>query len=518
IAIAGEYLDDGISGKIPLADRPEGRRLIADAEAGRFGAVLIYNIKRLGRKLRVILDAHDALDALGIAIKSGTEPIDTSTPIGRFIFSLLGSIAELDRETVLEQLASGRDRVVRDGKYTGGVIPFGYDLDADRRYVPSTRRVDALDTTEADLVREIFARVASGQASADAEAQRLNALGIPTGRRYPAPRAGAANGAATAEPRAAATGVWYAGRVAKLIRNPVYQGRLAFRSKNGTITYDVPPLVDAATWEAAGARLTQNRRMAMKNAKRLYLLRGLIRCGACGKVYSGSAKLPGTKQAPDGYLRYRCSGSLSAGAPVPGTRCHSPSVRASDVESAVWSDIKRWADDPGDYLADAQAQLRARMEQSTNAEAQRRELIGQIAGKETERERVLTMYRRGRISIDEADKELDAIAKETATLRELVESLRAQESLTAAAESHLTTTATVLANLKDKIAAIERTKDTAAQREIIELLVFEITVRAVGDGRRRKPEIAIRYALDPARTGAVADTMAPSSSSLRRCR
>src|SRR3954465_1443255 len=49
LPVAGEYVDDGISGAVPLGDRPEGRRLLIDAEAGCFGVVLVYRLSRLGR-------------------------------------------------------------------------------------------------------------------------------------------------------------------------------------------------------------------------------------------------------------------------------------------------------------------------------------------------------------------------------------------------------------------------------------------------------------------------------------
>jgi site-specific DNA recombinase len=91
--VAGEYVDDGISGTVPLADRPEGQRLLIDAEAGRFGTVLVYRIDRFGRSLRSLLESHDALDACGVAIRSATEPFDSGSPIGAFLFQLLGSLA-----------------------------------------------------------------------------------------------------------------------------------------------------------------------------------------------------------------------------------------------------------------------------------------------------------------------------------------------------------------------------------------------------------------------------------------
>ena len=93
----GEYPDDGVTGTIPLAKRPHGARLLQDANAGKFGGVLFYRVSRLGRRLAVALEAYEQLDATGVIVKSATEPIDTSTPIGRFIFQMLSSFAELDR-------------------------------------------------------------------------------------------------------------------------------------------------------------------------------------------------------------------------------------------------------------------------------------------------------------------------------------------------------------------------------------------------------------------------------------
>src|ERR687896_1521697 len=91
LEVAGIYKDDGVSGTIPLHERPEGRRLLQDAKAGKFGTLLVYRLDRLGRSLLVTVDAHDRLHACGVALKSATEPIDTSNPSGRLIFQMLAS-------------------------------------------------------------------------------------------------------------------------------------------------------------------------------------------------------------------------------------------------------------------------------------------------------------------------------------------------------------------------------------------------------------------------------------------
>ena len=65
--------------------------MLEDAEAGAFGVVLVHRLDRLGRSLKSLLAGHDRLDKADAAIRSGTEPFDTTSPIGKFLFSLLAS-------------------------------------------------------------------------------------------------------------------------------------------------------------------------------------------------------------------------------------------------------------------------------------------------------------------------------------------------------------------------------------------------------------------------------------------
>ena len=130
LEVVGVYEDDGVSGTIPLHERPGGKELVEAAEAERFETLLVYRLDRLGRSLLVIVDAHDRLQQAGIALRSATEPIDTSNPSGRLIFQMLASFAEYERETIGERTRAGLHRALRNGKHTGR-IPYGYDIASD---------------------------------------------------------------------------------------------------------------------------------------------------------------------------------------------------------------------------------------------------------------------------------------------------------------------------------------------------------------------------------------------------
>src|SRR5215218_1822779 len=202
LEVADVYKDDGISGTIPLHERPEGRRLLEDARAGKFTTVLVSKLDRLGRTLLVIVDAHDRLDAAGVSLRSGREPIDTSNPSGRLIFQMLASFAEYERETIRERTQAGQRRAFKNGRQMGA-IPYGYDIAQDNSFV--------VVEEEACIVRQIIANIAAG-ATLYSEAKRLNDEGEPSpGHRY------------RGKPRKHGTG-WGHSTIRELIRQRAYVG------------------------------------------------------------------------------------------------------------------------------------------------------------------------------------------------------------------------------------------------------------------------------------------------------
>jgi site-specific DNA recombinase len=160
-------------------ERPDGRRLVEDARDRKFDSILVRDTKRLGRTLKVTLEAEELITRAGVALKSGTEMIDTSTSHGRLVFQIMGGFAEYDRSETVEKLALARNRKQRMDCWTTGPVPMGYALDAEGCPVPNDTPIEGLGATEAEVARSVFERIAAGGSSV-AEARRLNALGVPT--------------------------------------------------------------------------------------------------------------------------------------------------------------------------------------------------------------------------------------------------------------------------------------------------------------------------------------------------
>ena len=91
--VAGEYVDQGVSGA--KDSRPELNRLMADAHKRRFDAVCVWRFDRFARSVSHLLRALETFKALGIDFVSYSEQMDTSTPAGKMVFTVLGAVAEL---------------------------------------------------------------------------------------------------------------------------------------------------------------------------------------------------------------------------------------------------------------------------------------------------------------------------------------------------------------------------------------------------------------------------------------
>ena len=103
--IAGEYVDSGISGA--KDSRPELNKLMADAHRRQFDAVVVWKFDRFARSVSHLLRALENFNALGVGFVSLSEQIDTSTPTGKMVFTVLGAVAELERSLIAERVTAG---------------------------------------------------------------------------------------------------------------------------------------------------------------------------------------------------------------------------------------------------------------------------------------------------------------------------------------------------------------------------------------------------------------------------
>src|SRR5213594_4277134 len=115
--IAEEYRDEGISGT--KDSRPALDRLMKDARARKFDVVIVARFDRFARSVSHLLRVLEEFSHLGVDFVSLSESIDTSTPVGKMIFTVLGAVAELERNLILERVHMGISRARKEGKRLG---------------------------------------------------------------------------------------------------------------------------------------------------------------------------------------------------------------------------------------------------------------------------------------------------------------------------------------------------------------------------------------------------------------
>jgi DNA invertase Pin-like site-specific DNA recombinase len=115
--LAGEYVDEGISGA--KEKRPQLDRLMTDAHRRQFDAVIVWKFDRFARSVSHLLRALETFQALGIHFVSLSESLDTSTPAGKMVFTVLGAVAELERSLIVERVKAGLRNAKAKGKRLG---------------------------------------------------------------------------------------------------------------------------------------------------------------------------------------------------------------------------------------------------------------------------------------------------------------------------------------------------------------------------------------------------------------
>ena len=287
------YQDDGISGKT-ASKRPGFRLMIAQAKDGKappFNAIFVWKYSRFARNQEEAIMYKNLLKKRGVDVRSISEP-SSDSPFS----SLIERIIEWMDEYYLINLAGEVRRGMKEKATRGeamGTAPFGYTV-KDKTFVPNEH---------ADTVRYIFREYAAGKGVRTLAAE-LGEKGIRTRRGNPPDNR------------------W----VSYILSNPAYIGKIRW-STEGHANYDRAsyngenvltvdgkhePIIDPALWESVQQRLKQRdteAKYVRRGKPKIYMLKGLLRCGDCGSTLTLSAA--GSSLQCHKYARGQCSVSHS---------------------------------------------------------------------------------------------------------------------------------------------------------------------------------------------------------------
>lgn len=312
LAIVSEYIDEGKSGK-SIEGRPQMIRLLEDVKQKKFEAVIVYKLDRLARKTRDSLEIVETLGNHGVQLISLSENIDTTTPHGKMFYTVLSSLAEMERDQIVGRVKMGMTQRAKEGKWNGGQC-FGYDAKEKKLLV---------NEEEASIVKEIFAY-------ADQGFGYKKMVGILNRKGYTTKRGN----------------VFSIGTLKVILDNPVYIGKIRFNQhenwseKRRSGKNKDPIIVDGEheaiipedLWERVQQKRSARSYKAVQSDQP-YILTKLIRCPQCGAgMVAGKSK-----SANKTYRYYKCGTFHNKGA----SECSSNSINADVAERQVLQEFKR---------------------------------------------------------------------------------------------------------------------------------------------------------------------------------
>lgn len=316
--VVHEYIDEGVSGK-SISGRPEMKRLLTDARQKKFDIVLVYKLDRVSRKLKDALEISDELERNNVQLMSLQENFDTTTPMGKMVFQMISSFAELERNTIVGRVKMGMTERAKQGKFNGGLC-LGYD---------SVNKHLVINEDEAIIVKEIFNLAEQGY-GLKAIARRINDKGYKTKRG----RLFSTNG------------------IKQILDNPIYIGKIRFNQvvdwnekrrsgKNANYILadgEHETIITQEQWDKV-QHIRQKRSVKPSRSSEPYILSGLLKCPVCGHGMVPSRSKGSSGQT---YRYYTCGEYHNKGKQA----CRPNSIRADKAEKQVFEELTRIVSQP----------------------------------------------------------------------------------------------------------------------------------------------------------------------------
>ncbi len=303
--VVREYCDAGRSGK-NITGRPEFTQMLRDVADNRdeVSYILVFKLSRFGRNATDVLNSLQYIQDYGVNLICVEDGIDSSKDSGKLTITVLSAVAEIERENILVQTMEGRKQKAREGKWNGGLAPFGYKLDREKGEL-------VVEPEEAEIVKVIFDKFVNSDMGAESICNYLNDHGYVknTNRDFE-------------------LNYFTRGHIMKILDNPVYIGKIAYgknttekvkgtrdqyhRVKNDSYLiadgkHDA--IIDEELWSKAREKRKETgvKWNKVHDLDHEHLLAGLLKCPICGASLAGTVR---RKKYPSGKVNstfyYRC--------------------------------------------------------------------------------------------------------------------------------------------------------------------------------------------------------------------
>ncbi|TCP52557.1 site-specific DNA recombinase [Tumebacillus sp. BK434] len=401
--VVQKNVDRGVSGK-SMKGRLELQAMLEAAANSEFDEVIVWKINRLARNQVDLLNIVDHLNKNNVGFRSYSEPnIETTTPTGKFLFTMLGAVGELERNTIVDNVKLGMKQRARQGKWNGGTV-LGYQtVDDTLQVVPA----------EAALVTRIFELYASGRGY-KAIANLLNHEGHQTKRGKP----------------------FGINSIEGILKNPLYMGKIRYnvrvdwneKRRKGRnpdpiiVDGQHEPIISEELWEQV-KKLIQSKGGKQKRVHdNDFFLTGLLRCLQCG---AGMVMQRNTSRRKTGnvtLLYYTCGAFKNKGSAV----CKANTIRKEVAEDYVIKRLKEVILQPS-ILEDVVKKINATMSGKIKPlEDELRGIDKSLTSIDAKKQKLFKLYEDDLIDKDDLSKRFDALKDEYAKLEARKEEISPQ--------------------------------------------------------------------------------------------
>lgn len=301
------YVEPGKSGK-SITGREVFQKMLNDISTGQVEVdyVVVFKLSRFGRNAKDILNSLTYIKRYGVNLICKEDGLDSSTSMGKMMITILGAVAEMERENILAQTMLGREEKAKQGGWNGGFAPYGYELIDGKLHIKED---------EAPIVELIFDKFVNGGMGYSTIAGYLNRQGIPK------PPSRNSHGRKFVD--------WSVHHIKRMLDNPVYTGRIAFgrtkmeridgteneyrrvKSDDYILSDEVvhEPIISDELFEAARrkrqeATTTGNPKIG-RGTK--HLLSGILKCPMCGSsMYADIVKWTNKDGQVMRKIKYQC--------------------------------------------------------------------------------------------------------------------------------------------------------------------------------------------------------------------
>ena len=272
-AVAGLYVDDGVSARKKYTHRKALMRLLSDVEEDKIDIILFIKLDRWFRNIADFYRIQEILDAHNVVWKTTQEKFDTETTNGRLYVNIRLSVAQDESDRTGDRIRFVNESKAARGECINGSLPAGLTVQQDGK----VKRV-VIDPDKAGLIRDIFDAYEENNSIYSTASLIRDRHQLPIGPQY----------------------------VRRILQNPYYKG-----SFHGNPNY-CPAIIAPERFDKIQSVIQSRRSYRTNPSHRIYIFSGLLRCQECGHILAGKYSKSQTGKeyhyyfCKSGYEKHAC--------------------------------------------------------------------------------------------------------------------------------------------------------------------------------------------------------------------